>query len=78
MIKPAKKFTNNEDWITHNFQRLVDEYPGEFLVLMNGEPFIGKNAAQLFKKARLKYPKSIPTCMPIPRSKDFLSILCVR
>lgn len=72
----SKIFTNADDaWIGEHFEELIDKYPGQYLVVVEGKPFIGRNAAKLFKKVRSKYPGITPTCMPIPRPKDFVSIL---
>lgn len=80
MIKRATKFRTDDEWVTANFEQLIDTHPGEFLVLMEQEPFIGRDAKKLFQRARRKYPKnkypkSIPLCMPIPRPEDFTAIL---
>ncbi len=74
MRKIVKKSFDDNAWISKHFEELVDRHPGKFLVVVNEEPFIGSDAKLLFKKARAKYPNSVPTCMPIPRKKDFLSI----
>jgi hypothetical protein len=72
--RPAKKI-NDDAWIQKHFEELVDKFPGQYVVVAEGEPFIGYDAAQLFKLARLKHRGVVPTCMPIPRPDDFASIL---
>ena len=75
-MKKIEKYTKSDDaWISANFERLVDTYPGQFIVVANGEPFIGRNAKSLFKKARLKFPNTVPTCMTIPRKEALTGIL---
>jgi len=75
MRKIVNKSFNDDAWVSKHFEKLVDRFPGQFLVVVNEEPFIGSDARLLFKRARAKYPNVTPTCMPIPRKKDFLSIL---
>ena len=74
-INRVKKVANDDKWIADHFEELVNEHGGEYLVVVNGEPFIGLDAAKLFEEARRKYKGFTPTCMPIPKPEDFLSIL---
>ena len=71
---PSKKMSDDE-WIAEHLQELVDKYGGQYLVVAEGEPFIGYDVAELFSEARHKHPGVTPTCMPIPRPEDFVSIL---
>ena len=70
----AKKQTDDA-WIADHLEELVEKYGGQYLVVAEGEPFIGYDVAKLFAEARRKHPKATPTCMPIPRPEDFVSIL---
>jgi len=73
--KISKHNISDDKWIKRHFEELVDKYGGQYLVVAEGEPFIGYDVARLFKEARRKHPKAIPTCMPIPEPEDFVSIL---
>jgi hypothetical protein len=69
------KVVDDDAWVKRHFEWLVDNHAGKYLVVSEGEPFIGYDAAELERKARKKHPGVITTGMPIPRPEDFLSIL---
>jgi len=72
---PNGKKVSDDEWIRRHFEQLIDRYPGQYAVVVNGELFVGRNARMLFTQARRKYPGAVPTGMPIPRPKDFLCAL---
>lgn len=69
------KKKDDDRWIREHFEWLVDNFPGQYLVVAEGEPFIGYDAGKLEKEARKKHPGVTPIGMPIPRPEDFVSIL---
>ena len=69
------KTKDPHDWLRKNIDKLADMHGGKFLMLAENEPFIGRDAKKLAKKARAKYPKTILMSMPIPRSRDFTCTL---
>ena len=70
------KTSNNDDaWIGKHFGWLVDNFGGQYVVVAEGEPFIGYDVAELERKAKTKHPDVVTTGMPIPRPEDFLSVL---
>lgn len=76
-LKTKHKKIDDDKWICDHFEWLVDNFPGQYLVVAEGEPFIGYDAGKLEKDARRKHPGVIPIGMPIPRPEDFVSILCL-
>ena len=74
--KKAKiKLSRDQTWLNANFERLIDEFEGQYVVVSNGESFVGSDAAELQRRARKKSPDTIPLGMPIPHKKDLLSLL---
>ena len=72
----VNRLKNSDDvWLKANFEWLVDNFAGQYVVVAEGEPFIGYDVAELERKALSKYPGVITTGMPIPRPEDFLSVL---
>ena len=55
-------------FVRKNFETLVRKYAHKHIVIANGEIFTGKNAV---KKARKKYPDTVPLSMPIPGPEAF-------
>lgn len=70
-----KHYTKDDEWILKNLEKLVDEHGGKYVVVADGETFIGRDAALLEKQARKKHPGVTPTGMPIPQPKDFTCAL---
>lgn len=73
--KKKEKKIDNDAWISEHFEWLVDNFPGQYVVVAEGEPFIGYDAVKLEQEARKKHPGVITLGMPIPRPEDFSSIL---
>ena len=71
---PSKKMSDDE-WIAEHLQELVDKYGGQYLVVAEGEAFIGYDVVELERKAKAKHPNAVTTGMPIPRPEDFVSLL---
>jgi hypothetical protein len=70
-----KNLSPDDKWIHKHLEGLVDKYAGQYVVVAEGEVFIGHNAKELEKKARAKHPGVIPSGLPIPRPEDFISAL---
>lgn len=70
-----KHYTKDDEWILKNLEELVDKHGGKYVIVANGETFIGRDAALLEEKARKKHPGVTPTGMPIPRPEDFTCAL---
>lgn len=67
----SKSYSKDDEWLRKNLAKLVEKHAGKYVVVAQGEVFIGRDAAALEKKAREKYPGTIPSGMPIPSPKDF-------
>jgi len=76
MAKRTKaKIVDTDVWITLHFQKIVNKYAGQRIVISNGEIFTGENAVE---KAKKKYPNIIPTSMPVPRPEElFMHVLII-
>jgi hypothetical protein len=70
--KSRPKIVDNDIWLSAHFEEIIDKYAGQYIIISNGEIFTGEKA---FKKAKEKYPRSIPLSMPVPRPEDFVHIL---
>lgn len=71
-IKTKPKVISNDEWIRKNFEKLVDKFGGQHIIVSCGEVFTGDNA---LKEARKKYPNAIPTSMPVPTPQDLICAL---
>ncbi|MBI4657030.1 MAG: hypothetical protein HY746_09850 [Elusimicrobia bacterium] len=69
-MRHAKLFSD-EKWIQKHFTQLVKKYGGKYVVVAEHEVFVGDDPSELEQKARQKYPKSIPSGVPVPRPQDF-------
>ena len=67
-IKKRIKFIPNDAFVTKNFEKLVNKYGGQTVILCNGEIFTGNDMS---KKAELKYPKLIHMILNLPRPEFF-------
>ncbi|MEK7377054.1 MAG: hypothetical protein AABZ57_07855 [Candidatus Margulisiibacteriota bacterium] len=63
---------DNDSFVRKNLERLVKKYPRQRIVICNGEIFTGDNAV---KKARAKYPESVPLSLPVPAPEEFTHLL---
>lgn len=63
---------NNDAFVRENLEELVKKYPRQRIVICNREVFTGDDAV---KKARKKYPKSIPLSFPVPGPEEFTHLL---
>lgn len=68
----SKKILDNDEFVAKNFEKLVEKYAHKRIVISNGEIFTGEDAV---KKARTKYPKTIPLSMPVPGPEEFMHVL---
>ena len=67
-MKTKTKIMDNDTFVRENFEKLVDTYGGQTIVINGGEIFTGKNASQ---EARRRFPNSLPLIFPIPRPQFF-------
>jgi len=70
-----KKPINDDEWIRLHFEELVDKYAGKYIVVAEGEVFVGEDVVKLEEEARRKYPGVTPTGMPVPCPEDFICAL---
>lgn len=62
------KIIDNDAFVAKNFEKLVEKYGGQTIVICNGEIFTGDDDID---KALAKYPKSIPLVFNVPRPEFF-------
>src|SRR2546425_652352 len=67
-LKMEIKYTNDEKFVQDNFEKLVNKYGGQTIVIANSEIFTDRGAAQ---RARKKYPRTIPYLLTLPRPEFF-------
>ena len=67
-----KKILDNDLFVKENLEELVKKYAHQRIIISRGEIFTGEDAV---KKARAKYPKTIPLSMPIPGPEEFVHVL---
>jgi len=72
--KNANLFTDAKR-IHKALSRLIDKYPGQYAVIVEGELFVGTEPREVAKQARSKHPKALLTCLTIPRPEDFACAL---
>lgn len=63
---------NNDSFVRKNLEKLVKKFPRQRIVICEGKIFTGEDAV---KKARKKYPKSIPLSLPVPAPEEFTHLL---
>ena len=66
---------NDEKILRRNMDRLIDKYPGQYVIVCGGEIFVGRDVAKLERDARQKHPGITTTGSPIPRPKDLFCVL---
>ena len=66
--KTLKKILDEDQFVTENFESLVEKYGGSTIIICRGEIFTGKNA---MKESCRRFPRSIPMVLPIPRREMF-------
>ena len=66
------KIVDNDIFVQKNLAKLVKKYPHQKLIISNGQIFVGENAV---KKARKRFPDTIPMFLPIPGPEEFNHIL---
>ena len=64
------KIPDNDEFVRKNFNKLIDKYAHERIIICNGEIFTGEDAAS---KARQKHPKAIPMSLPVPSRPELIS-----
>ena len=72
--KPKLKKLDDDAWIKDHFEKIVDKYGGQHIIVCQGKIFTGDKA---LKEAKRKYPRSIPTSMPVPRPEEFVHVLII-
>lgn len=69
-MKAAK--LNNDSFVRKNLGKLVKKFPRQRIVICEGKIFTGEDAV---KRARERYPKSIPLSFPVPAPEEFTHLL---
>ena len=75
--KNGKRF-NADQWLTKNFEKLVNKYAGRYILVVDGRVlYTNKDGSpgEIAGKARSRFPHSVPLFLRIPRPKDFLCAL---
>ena len=68
MIRRSKKrVSNNDEFLTKNFERIVNTYPHQRIVICNEKIFTGSDAVE---KARRKFPRKRLMWMPVPSAQE--------
>lgn len=67
-----KKILDNDLFVKENLEEIVKRYAHKRIVISNGEIFTGEDAV---KKARTKYPQTIPMLLPVPGPEEFNHVL---
>lgn len=68
----------DDTYFQRHFARLVDKHGGKWVVLAEGRLIgigEGGDVARLIRKARKKFPRSIPFASPIPSREDLECLL---
>jgi len=66
----------SQEWITKNFEMLVDEYPSKYIAVVNDKVVsVGTSAKDVEEKARKEYPAKIPSVILIPKKEDLACLL---
>jgi len=76
-LKNGKRF-NSDEWLTKNFERLVNKYAGRYILVVDGRVlYTDKDGSprDIADKAKSRFPHSVPLFLRIPRPKDFLCAL---
>lgn len=66
------KILDNDSFVKAKLEYLVKKYPHQRVVICRGDIFTGDDAV---RKARIKYPQSIPLALPVPGPEEFVHIL---
>ena len=75
-IKPKNVQRFNADkWLIENFEKLVNKYPGEYIIVANGKIYRKGSPTQLRDKALKENPGAVIMGHRVPRPKDFLCAL---
>lgn len=74
-IPKPKSNPKDDELIRKNFEKLVDEHPGQYIAVANEELFIGLTRKIVEKAARKKHPQTIPSVMQIPRPESLICAL---
>ena len=69
------KTISGDEWIRQNFEWLIDHFPGQYVVVAEGEPFIGTDVVELEQQAQKRHPGIMTTGMPIPRPEALKNFL---
>ncbi len=69
---------NADKWLTENFGKLVNKYPGEYIIVADGKIYRNGSPNQLRDKAIKENPSAVIMGHRVPRPKDFLCALIVR
>ena len=86
MIKPVKKFKvtkkDANSWLTENFESVVDNFAGGYVVIVGGKGIVytdaNGEASDILKRAKRRFPKTKPLFFRVPHPQDFLCALIIR
>ena len=62
----------NDGFVRKNLEKLVKKYAHQRIVICEGEIFTGNDAV---RRARVKFPESIPLSFPVPGPEEFTHLL---
>ena len=83
MIKPVKKFKfksksakqDANSWLTENFEYVVDNFAGGYVVIVDGKGILYTDADgppdKIVKRAKREFPKTPPLFFRVPHPQDF-------
>ena len=69
-MPPKAKIIDNDEFVRKNFDKLIEKYAHERIVICRGEIFTGEDAVL---KARQKYPNVVPMSLPVPSRPELIS-----
>jgi len=68
--------TKSQEWITKNFEALVDEYPSRYIAVVDNRVVsTGISAKEVEQKAKKEYPDKMPSVILIPKKEDLACLL---
>jgi len=68
-----------DTWLKDNLEYVVEKFAGGYVVIVKGKGIVFTDAdgtpRQIVKKAKSKYPGSIPLFFRVPHPQDFICAL---
>ena len=82
MPKNKLKKIDADSWLRGNLEYLVDNFAGGYVIIVDNKGLVFTDAdgtpGEIVKKAKSKYPGTIPLFFRVPHSQDFLCALTIR